>query len=131
MVGARNLISGNLRGVVINGLNASGNQVLGNYIGTDVTGTLDRGNTFAGVEIVGAPNNTIGGDAGNLISGNNRRGVEITGNTATGNLVRRNSIHSNSGSGIDLGGDNLTPNDLGISLKTLYNRLNVYEAAGS
>ena len=36
---ARNLISGNLEGVTIADLTATGNVVFGNYIGTDITGT--------------------------------------------------------------------------------------------
>ena len=109
-VEARNVISGNGGigsspgyGVTISGASASGNVVDGNYIGTDAAGTLDRGNTKAGVYINGAPTNTVGGTTGttpdgpcsgacNVISGNNGGGVEIAGAAATGNLVAGNFI---------------------------------------
>lgn len=91
---ARNIISGNQIGVQIQldaegDLNCdkgevgetSGNQILGNYIGTDVTGAKAVGNTMMGVNIAsGAINNTIGGqteDARNIISGNGQVGIVI------------------------------------------------------
>ncbi|MCK5209004.1 MAG: CSLREA domain-containing protein, partial [Cyclobacteriaceae bacterium] len=90
---ARNIVSDNDNnggtrgcGILIKGSNARNNTVLGNYIGTDVTGTIDIGNP-TGVCIENAPENTIGGDeenARNLISGNSF-GITITGKTAAGN----------------------------------------------
>ena len=48
----RNIISGNKNnGIFIS--NSSSNQVVGNYIGTDMTGTLDRGNTGNGILVTG------------------------------------------------------------------------------
>ena len=92
---ARNLISGNdARGISISGSNATGNQILGNYIGTDSTGTQEIGNTAQGVYIL-APNNTVGGTtagAGNLISGNAAYGVLISGVSAQNNQVLGNYI---------------------------------------
>jgi uncharacterized repeat protein (TIGR01451 family) len=74
----RNLISGNrFYGVE---LHDAANVVMGNYIGTDVTGTKPLGNGLAGVRADGA-GGTIGGTAagaGNLISGNNGAGVLVT-----------------------------------------------------
>jgi CSLREA domain-containing protein len=52
---------------------ATRNVVEGNYIGTDVTGTVAMGNGFEGVFVNGPPANTVGGSApgaGNVISGN-------------------------------------------------------------
>jgi len=50
--------------------NGGGNTIEGNYIGTDVTGTLPLPNQKDGVLIDGASDNTIGGiDAGILDSG--------------------------------------------------------------
>ncbi len=46
----------------------------------------------------GHPNNTIGGaiaGAGNVISGNNGPGIEITGEASTGNVVAGNYIGTN------------------------------------
>jgi CSLREA domain-containing protein len=83
-VGARNVISGNpSTGVFIRYATAQGNQVLGNYIGTDVNGTADLGNGSRGVDVYDAgPNNTVGGataGARNVISGNESIGVRIYG----------------------------------------------------
>ena len=100
---ARNLISGNNVGVLIMGTGAIDNLVLGNYIGTDVTGLLVLGNEQEGVRIEGAPANTIGGTspaATNVISGNGW-GVTITDSTAIGNVVQGNLIGT--------GADGLTP----------------------
>jgi hypothetical protein len=77
--GQRNVISGNgNQGVLISGASASLNKVVGNYLGTDVTGTKALGNAASGVFLEGASNTTVGGvsaGAGNLISGNGQAGV--------------------------------------------------------
>ena len=96
VTGARNIISGNRKhGVNIGDSRAAGNLVQGNFIGTDVNGTADLGNTSDGVQIHVAANNTIGGvvaGAGNVISGNNGRGVHIRDSGAPGNLIQGNFI---------------------------------------
>jgi hypothetical protein len=69
--------------------------VLGNLIGTDVTGTVALKNTDVGVLIDGAPNNAIGGSlasARNVISGNGTDGVRISGSAAADNVVQGNLI---------------------------------------
>lgn len=117
-VGERNLISGNNRyGIVIDATNAKDNQIIGNYIGADATGTVDLGNSSHGVYIYDASNNSIGdttAGSGNLIFGNDGRGVAI-GNTAstTGNAILGNTIYGNSNLGIDLGVNGVTGNDIG------------------
>jgi hypothetical protein len=92
----RNVISGVDVGVLLDGSNGptDNNVVAGNYIGTDVTGTVAIGNFSDGVEAInGASNNVIGGTApgaGNLISGNSLNGVGIyasNANTVEGNLI--------------------------------------------
>ena len=69
---AANIISGNDDGVEFD--DSGQNLVLGNFIGTDTTGTIALGNSGAGVLIdSGSSSNTIGGGttaAANLISGN-------------------------------------------------------------
>ena len=98
-----------VRGLVINGFGATavrltsggGNTVEGNFIGTDVTGAVDRGNGWYGVTIANTANNTIGGvtaRARNLISGNGKSGVQISGATAIDNLVQGNLV------GVDVSG---------------------------
>jgi photosystem II stability/assembly factor-like uncharacterized protein len=71
--GARNVISGNSGdGVFIRGV---GNKVQGNYIGTDITGTLALGNNGNGV--VAGDGALVGGtapEARNIISGNGNFG---------------------------------------------------------
>ena len=97
VTGARNIISGNRGGdggIYINA-GATGDVVQGNYIGTDITGTLALGNTNSGVSIDSATNNTIGGTAagaGNVISGNFSNGVSVSSSGATGNTIAGNYI---------------------------------------
>lgn len=94
--GVRNVISANAgAGVRITGQAARGNTVANNLIGIDTTGTAALANGTDGVLIDNAPGNTIGGTAAsarNVISGNTRVGVRITGGGSTGNLVRANFI---------------------------------------
>lgn len=118
----RNVISGNAwSGLVING--ASNNAVAGNLIGVTPSGAA-LGNGRQGVEILGdAQSNRIGsnGDGqadqveGNIIAFNSQNGVLVDGSGSTSNSIRRNSIHSNGGLGIDLGADGVTANDDGDS----------------
>jgi hypothetical protein len=90
-----NVISGNTR----YGVHLSGTayvQVLGNLIGTDLTGMADVGNVRSGVRVDGvAEYNRIGGagaGTGNLISGNGNEGVLIGGIDARYNRVYGNTI---------------------------------------
>jgi titin len=78
--------------------------VSGNLIGTDVTGAAALGNSRAGVLMLGSSGNLIGAPGpGNTIAFNGLEGVGVRGN-ATQNPIQTNSIHSNAGLGIDLGG---------------------------
>ena len=111
--GSRNVISGNINGVQLGFSSVAGNVIQGNFIGLNATGTAPLGNTGQGVFITGAVNNIIGGTqtgAGNKIAFNGGAGVAITG-SGQGNAIRGNSIFSNTGLGIDLGGNGVTPND--------------------
>jgi CSLREA domain-containing protein len=112
-VGARNIISGNnSSGVSLQG-GAAANTVQGNYIGTDLSGSMDLGNSQSAVAIVDASANVIGGlvpGAGNLLSGN-AFGVQISAVTAaTGNTIQGNLI------GTDATGAGPLGNALGILL---------------
>jgi titin len=102
---ARNIISGNGgSGVYLNGAGATGNLVQGNYVGTDVSGSLALPNVGDGVTLSGASGNTIGGattGAGNVISGNNQGGVSLTG--APNNLVQGNVIGADTSGKLALG----------------------------
>jgi hypothetical protein len=113
----RNVISGNDgSGVLITNADTNANKVLGNYIGADKNGAAVLGNSAHGISIYDAKNTVIGSaTAGgrNVISGNEGSGVNIYGDTATGNRILSNSIYANGGLGIDLGDDGPTPNDPG------------------
>jgi hypothetical protein len=103
--------------------------VLGNYIGTDVTGTLPLGNGKDGVSISIWGNNAIGGaeaGAGNLISGNKGSGVAISGSIFAGqNQVLGNYIGTdasgalplgNGGDGVSISGSKgLTTSQIGLT----------------
>ena len=67
-------------GIELNG--SSGNIIQGNYLGTNVAGTADRGNGLDGLRIDNSADNLIGGltpAERNVISGNNLHGVRIHG----------------------------------------------------
>ena len=113
-----NVISGNGgNGIQITG--ANDNQIAMNYIGTDVTGTVDLGNDDNGILITAdAAGNLIGGEAtggndptgdvfvvppqGNLISGNLNDGVLIN-DLATGNQLSGNFIGTDASGNAALG----------------------------
>jgi len=99
----RNVISGNgLEGVAIHRSDTVSNTVRGNYIGTDASGTLDRGNASHGVYVYGGTHdNTVGPD--NVISGNGGDGVRIYGTDTTGNTVSGNYIGTDVAGTADVG----------------------------
>ncbi|MFO1065059.1 MAG: hypothetical protein U0892_14435 [Pirellulales bacterium] len=85
---ARNIVSGTTLGygIMVQGTyNSSdyqsiGNIVQGNYVGTDVTGTVALPNKETGIHIGGGRANTVGGSApgeGNLVSGNGNGGIWV------------------------------------------------------
>lgn len=92
--GARNVISANRdAGIFLIGAGTTANQVQGNFIGTDSSGTLARGNLYEGIYLQDVATNFIGGGAagaGNLISGNNTRGLWLL--NASGNVLQGNFI---------------------------------------
>jgi len=89
----------------IQGPAATGNRVESNFIGTDASGTVPRGNCSPPVSCAavwvqdGAHDNTIGPD--NLIAFNGQ-GVWMTDPGTRGNTITRNRIHSNAVAGIRL-----------------------------
>jgi hypothetical protein len=97
--GTRNVISGNKSfGIYVSDAGSNGNLILGNFIGTDVTGTQNLGNSSNGISVFGAAGNTIGGTAvgaGNVISGNGAYGISFGPSGSVGasdNLVQGNLI---------------------------------------
>ena len=101
--GAGNVIAGNTGNGVDLSSDSTGNLVLGNNIGVDITGTRELGNALNGVFINDVSGNTIGGTtpgAGNLISGNVLNGLQISAGTgktqtSTGGMVQGNTVQGN------------------------------------
>ncbi len=115
----RNVVSGNPQaGIAIyplgDGPQPSNVTIQGNYIGSDVSGTMPVANGVSGVSVDGTAIQ-IGGlasGAGNLIMGNGTAGVSVVG-TSSGVSILSNVIEANGVIGIDLGGDGVTANDAG------------------
>ena len=117
--GEANQISGNLKsGISLQG-NSAANTIQGNLIGTDAAGKTAMGNAYAGVTLMDATYNTIGGTAStarNVISGNHQDGVFISTNSS-GNTVAGNVI------GLEIGGIDPVAN--------LYNGITIRSAANN
>jgi hypothetical protein len=107
--------SSTVRGLVINrfggdGLHLSingGNTIQGNFIGTDSTGKIPRGNSVSGINIENCSDNVIGGTTfgtGNLISANSLDGVDIDFESSVDNVIEGNLI------GTDVTGTNALGN---------------------
>ncbi|WP_091540364.1 choice-of-anchor Q domain-containing protein [Thermoflexibacter ruber] len=119
LASARNVISSNFfNGILLQGTNANGNSIQGNYIGIAANGTTALGNSLGAVRIDGgASNNTIGGTvagAGNILANStdpSGYGVAITGAGSANNPILGNRIFNNGQLGIDLGADGVTFND--------------------
>ena len=106
----------------------SSSTVVGNFVGTDVSGTLDLGNGGSGIVCGSGGSHTIGGtttgvatpEVANLISGNDGDGINVT---SISNLIQGNWIGTsangtsplgNSGSGIGFSGGGF--NTVGIDV---------------
>lgn len=125
--GSGNVISGNTQqGVYFHttfSAIASPSFVEGNRIGTDVSGTLDLGNVGDGIRVEFFSDVRIGGSAsgaGNLISGNNGNGIQLTGPATTGwaddITIEGNRI------GTDVSGAKALPNNsAGVFINALVN----------
>ncbi len=109
----RNIISGAQSGVVFSDTTSYQNAVIGNYIGTDITGTKAVGNRSGG-GVWACSHHRIGGTAegeGNLISGNENGGTGLSGYGCSDNFILGNRI------GVDVNGNPL-PNGMGIDVNT-------------
>lgn len=103
------------------------NTVVGNFLGTDPSGTLARPNNQTGILIEASSGNRIGtseAGQGNLISGNNGVGVYLL--NAKGNMVEGNRI------GVAVNGDLALPNSQnGVALyNSASNQVGSLEPAG-
>ena len=93
------------RGIVVDGLNTTGNKIEGNFIGTNAVGTAALGNGD-GVDIQRADDTTVGGTAAaarNVISGNRDAGVQVVGDLAADNKILGNYIGTDKNGAADLG----------------------------
>ncbi|MGC4005101.1 MAG: right-handed parallel beta-helix repeat-containing protein [Pirellulales bacterium] len=103
----KGLVINKFKGSGILVVNAGGDTIKGNYIGTDITGTKDYGNGGVGI-VVSFGKNTIGGPAvtdRNIISGNTRLGLQFWTSKTYENTVTNNYI------GTDVTGNVAVPND--------------------
>jgi parallel beta-helix repeat protein len=134
--GDRNVIGGNRWGIYVV---ASDNIIQGNLVGVDIEGQLGLGN-LSGLTLIRSSRNQIGGLAlaeQNVVAGNLGNGIELLGSSvdgssansiqgnfiasnsfagivvedSSGNAIRGNRIFGNGALGIDLDGDDATPND--------------------
>ena len=113
---ANTIVGSTANGIVIQATStgtADGNQVEGNFIGTDSAGDRGLGNGAGGVVMLtkASANNTIGGASGsdrNVISGNGAEGVLVADTGTTHNLVEGNFI------GTSPSGTTALPNKNGI-----------------
>ncbi len=97
---ARNVISGNSQyGLWISDTNTTGNVVLGNYIGTDASGSFAVSNAFGGIGMfTNSAAQVIGGTnalARNVISGNVNAGIWLSGAGVSNDVVQNNFIGLN------------------------------------
>ncbi|HEX7655124.1 MAG TPA: hypothetical protein VF607_16570, partial [Verrucomicrobiae bacterium] len=98
----RNVIAGNKgQGVFFYSSPVTGNQVSGNYIGLNASGTAAVSNNWSGIELyLGCVGNQIGGLGGarNFISGNGNYGVSINNGSST-NYILGNTLGLNATNG--------------------------------
>ncbi len=114
-------------GILVDG-GATGVEIEGNLIGTDITGAANLGNGGAGIILGKADNNriehnTIAFNGVNASGAGSNDGIVLVREfdaNRTGNLITKNSIFANANLGIDLGagtsgfgGDGVTVNDSG------------------
>jgi hypothetical protein len=94
--GECNLIDGaGNNGIFINGSTATGNRIIGNFVGLFANGTSVNQNNL-GIRIDNAPGNTVGGSSAgerNVITGNDGlAGIMVTGAASTGTVITGNYI---------------------------------------
>ncbi|WP_406695704.1 Calx-beta domain-containing protein [Singulisphaera sp. Ch08] len=105
----KNVIAANQAdGVLIQGAAATGNRLLNNWIGFNISNNLESlfiPNNFDGIHIKSA--NTLIGDGSvagiNVVANNRKHGIRLDGPGATGTQIRGNIIGLNPGGGSDFG----------------------------
>ena len=104
----RNVISGNWHGIYVSGGTTIGAVVQGNFIGTDPSGTLPRGNKFGGIYLFSGPTNTIIGGpavgAGNVLAASTAAGgTGVSVQACPNTLIQGNRIGTDVSGQYDLG----------------------------
>ena len=127
ITGRRNIISGNAGGGIL--LSANNNDVFGNYIGLDASGTSAVPNVGNGIYIYidteqpATTGNDIGGTLpgqGNVISGNTSAGIRLV--NANTNFIKNNII------GLNASATAAVPNQYGIVVANGFaNEIGTYE----
>ncbi len=121
--GTRNYISGNKGcGIFIDGIGTTSNVVQGNVIGLEKTGLSAVPNENQGVVVAnGAVDTLVGGTAagaGNIISGNNSHGIEVSGRDTARTIVQGNTIGLNVPRNVTVGNNG---NGIMVSWETRFN----------
>jgi len=125
---ARNLISGNIAGGIVQLSGSTSAVIQGNWIGTNAAGTAAISNPAGGLILQGT-GGTIGGvvaGAGNVISGNQNTGVLILGPAGNDNDLQGNLIGTSASGAAALGNS-----QEGISLLNSANNLIGGDTAGA
>lgn len=110
---AGNIISGNgvisfgADGIEITGTTATGNKVIGNYIGLAADGISPLGNLGSGVRIENASGTTVGGTDGvssrNVIVDNRSQGgIAVIGQSSTGTTIQGNYLGTDAAGNVAL-----------------------------
>ncbi|MGI9605699.1 MAG: SBBP repeat-containing protein, partial [Acidimicrobiales bacterium] len=112
LVVSNNVVSDNAgSGIQLQGTAAT---IVGNMVGVGSDGSTPLGNGSDGISVgAGASSNEIGGTTGpeaNIVANNGGGGISLVATAGTDNSVLGNSIWANTGLGIDLGDDGVTPN---------------------
>ncbi len=120
--GQRNVVSGNgYEGIEIShGLSTRENKIVGNYVGTDVTGnqaTSYSYNVHYGINIEDGIQNTTISD--NVVGNNQAGGINLTASYTQGTHVFNNRV------GISLNGTPIPNGNVGVQLDTLSSTGNV------
>lgn len=107
MTGSGNVISGNLgHGIQIEGSLATRNLVAGNIIGLSYDGAQPLKNHWAGLALISANSNQVGGRLimeRNIISANGQEGILLRSPSAQGNIIIGNYVGLNSTGMIGVG----------------------------
>lgn len=135
-VGDANVISGNDRGIEVQG--AGNNTIQGNFIGTDLSGSVAVGNRTVGIYLNDSPNNLIGGLPGLPNTSNPQTGNVISNSlgtpaiTGAGILIQSNkNVVEGNFIGTDSSGTRRMGNEIGVVIQGSGNSIGGSSAGGT